>query len=309
MKIITLVPVKNEEFIIKTFLENASRFSDHIILADQHSTDRTREIACSFEKVILIDNDTIGHDNSVRWKLLDEARKIPGNNMMVAIDADEMISPRWFENIKNNIEEEKAPVYFSFTWVQLWNSFDHYRMDGIWGKSMKTCVWLDDRKVDYNRTRVINDHTSRVPGSDIRAIEVKEFPLLHYQFAFTERTAYKQAWYRMNEFIAGKKAQKINLIYSASKEDENMATDSVQTKWLADITLPQREQNLYSWHKTEIENWFKEYGITYFEPLDIWHIKEFKESFIKETGRTPKSKKYPGWLIKINNIRHALFKK
>jgi GTP:adenosylcobinamide-phosphate guanylyltransferase len=76
MKIIIASPVKNEEWILPSTLKNFSSFADHIILADQKSTDKTREICARFEKVTVIDNPFKGYTNEIRWMLLDEARKI-----------------------------------------------------------------------------------------------------------------------------------------------------------------------------------------------------------------------------------------
>jgi glycosyltransferase involved in cell wall biosynthesis len=326
MKIITLVPIKNEAYILKTFLENVSRFSDYIIIADQHSTDGSREIAQSFEKVILIDNDAQGHNNSVRWKLLEEARKIPGNNFMIALDADEMISPDWVGSIKKrfgaggeNLKQTPSTA-FSFEWIQLWNSFEEYRVDGVWNKSMKTAAWIDDRTVDYERTEVLNDHTARIPTGPHQIMETADTPLLHFQFAFMERTAYKQAWYRMNEFLKGRDPRRINLAYASSKDDKKVRTQKVPKEWLGDIILPSKSADrsvdghlppsaLSDWHKEEILKYFSQYGIMHFEPLDIWYIRELRDRFIKETGREPRARHFPFfivWLILIRRTWKAL---
>jgi len=308
MKIITLVPVKNEEFILKTFLENASKFSDYIILADQHSTDRTREIALSFEKVRIIDNDEEGHSNSIRWKLLDEARKIPGNNMMIALDADEMISPMWFGKIfEQKIIEDGQALHFSFPWIQLFESFDYYRDDGVWKNTRKTAVWIDDRKIDYKRNIVINDHTSRVPGENIKTCEINEYPILHFQFVFKERTELKQAWYKMRELIEGGNPRKINYRYQQSSFDGKIRPKRVKKEWFEGIELPSLEEKPKSFHLEEILEWFNKYGIEFFESLEIWHIKRLQEEFMKKVGRKPKPKTFPKWLIKLNNIKRKIF--
>ena len=38
-----------------------------------------------------------------------------------------------------------------------------------------------------------------------------------------------------------------------------------------------------------IYKYFEDYGVEYFEPLDIWHIPQLKNYFIKQTGRQPRS--------------------
>ena len=53
---IVMTPVRNEAWVLRAFLETTSLWADYIIIADQMSTDGSREIAKSYEKVILIDN-------------------------------------------------------------------------------------------------------------------------------------------------------------------------------------------------------------------------------------------------------------
>ena len=93
MKVITLIPIKNEDWILEYTLKSVCQFSDHVIVADQQSTDKSLDICKKFPKVKVINNENLGHSNKVRWSLLDEAREIDGNNLIFCIDADEIISP------------------------------------------------------------------------------------------------------------------------------------------------------------------------------------------------------------------------
>lgn len=53
---IVLTPVFNEAWILPAFLIAMSLWADYIIIADQMSTDGSREIYKEFEKVIVINN-------------------------------------------------------------------------------------------------------------------------------------------------------------------------------------------------------------------------------------------------------------
>ena len=57
--IICLVPVKNEAWILDRCLATASTWADVIIVADQMSTDNSREIALKYPKVQLIENPSV----------------------------------------------------------------------------------------------------------------------------------------------------------------------------------------------------------------------------------------------------------
>ena len=79
-KLICLPPVLNEAWILERFIKCASLWADHIIIADQGSTDGSVEIAKRYEKVIFIDNQTDGDFNEMKMRapLFEAANKIEG---------------------------------------------------------------------------------------------------------------------------------------------------------------------------------------------------------------------------------------
>src|SRR5476651_2453045 len=94
-KIIVLTPVKNEAWILEQFLKSASLFADCIIVADQKSTDESRDICAKFPKVQLIENKTDKYDEASRQVLLIEtARRLFPNDKRIffCLDADELFS-------------------------------------------------------------------------------------------------------------------------------------------------------------------------------------------------------------------------
>ena len=101
--LIVLTPVKNEAWILDRFLAVCSQFADLILIADQQSTDGSREIAARWPKVALIDNPNPAYDEADRQKLLIEEarRRVPGPRAFLTLDADEIVaadapeSPDW----------------------------------------------------------------------------------------------------------------------------------------------------------------------------------------------------------------------
>ena len=92
--IVVVLPVKNEAWIIGRFLRITSLFADSIIVADQQSTDSTREICSQFPKVSLIENPDTHYDELARQRLLikEARRRHPGPKVILALDADELLS-------------------------------------------------------------------------------------------------------------------------------------------------------------------------------------------------------------------------
>jgi len=60
VRLIAAVPVKNEAWILPTSLSALQEIFDVIIVADQQSTDGTREVCSRFSKVKQIRNEALG---------------------------------------------------------------------------------------------------------------------------------------------------------------------------------------------------------------------------------------------------------
>lgn len=92
--IIVVTPIKNESWILRRFLAVCSSFADMIVVADQHSTDNSREICREFGKVRLVDNASDQYDEASRQRLLLETarRIVPGERFILALDADEILT-------------------------------------------------------------------------------------------------------------------------------------------------------------------------------------------------------------------------
>jgi hypothetical protein len=308
MNTIVLLPVKNEAWILDHTLSAYSAFADYIIIADQQSEDATREICSKYPKVRIIENTAIGHSNKVRWMLLEEARKIKGENLILCIDADEIISKETAELLKQKAIQCGPGTVFALPWIQPWKSIDSYRTDGVWANNIKAMAFYDNCKMDYVRTAVINDHTSRVPTEGTKdTVTLPDNPLFHLHFIAWNRALMKQAWYRCSELIASpSKAKYINYKYSNGDDTNEVTVAPQPEQWRLGIAIP-NETALHTsdtLREKQIHDWFDTYGIGFFESLNIWHIQDFKDKFIKETGRNPSIKVFPLWLIRINHIRH-----
>ena len=320
MKKIVLLPVKNESWILRQSLENFSEFADHILVADQDSNDESLEIYKEFSKVTVIKNPGTGHNNSVRWLLLDTARKLFRTSsepcLIFCLDADEMISKKSVEFIERlsdeHLKQEHAEtVSFELPWIQLWKDVYHYRSDGIWINNYKAIAFVDNPKLDYKRTLTINDHTLRIPQTS-EVIKLPEHPVLHFQFIAWDMSQIKQAWYRASELIDGKSNERrINHKYGASGPKNALIFESPK-EWLAMIPQAKKvkfQKNiLESWHLKTLNEWFSKHGIDFFESLDIWHIDYLRDMFIEAKKRTPKPKFYPKLIVALNNLKNK-FKK
>lgn len=126
--LICLTPVLNEAWILPAFLRATSLWADYIIIADQMSTDGSREIYKQFEKVILIDNPREEmHQARTRKLLFDEAAKIKGDKILFTLDADEFLSGDFFNTTEwMKILNSEPNDVFLFRWMNLHDGLTKY---------------------------------------------------------------------------------------------------------------------------------------------------------------------------------------
>ena len=119
--LIVLTPVFNEAWILPAFLKATSLWADYIIIADQMSTDGSRELYKQYPKVKVIDNPRKEmHQAATRRLLFEEAKKIDGDKILFALDADEFLSGNFVETDGWKTIMNSAPGdVFEFRWMNL----------------------------------------------------------------------------------------------------------------------------------------------------------------------------------------------
>lgn len=132
--LIVLTPVRNEAWILPAFLKATSLWADYIIIADQMSTDGSRDIYPQYEKVIVVDNPRKEmHQAATRRLLFEEAKKIEGDKILFTLDADEFLSGDFIHTHgwQTIVNSEPGDV-FEFRWMNLsadsskYSTWQHY---------------------------------------------------------------------------------------------------------------------------------------------------------------------------------------
>lgn len=286
--IICLTPTKNEEWIIKKFLTAVSLWADYIIVADQGSTDNTVEIAENFEKVRVIKNTTQVYDESHRQKILiDEARKIDGDNILFALDTDEFITSNFIDSVewKTILNAEKGTT-IRMRWVHISPCFN-LKNDSTYENPV---IFIDDRRSSHKARQI---HSYRVPFSNReKVISLNEIKLLHFSEVYAERAKSKKNFYKCFELINGiHNAQILNIKYNVPVFDKSLNKSELFEYYLKnDIDLTSvnkrqiavlNEKTPYDeksdwivqdifWWDQEVLKMFNQYGINRFALLDIW---------------------------------------
>lgn len=274
-KLICLTPVKDEAWILERFLKCASLWADHIIIADQDSSDNSRQIAGAFEKVILIRNPSEVFNEPDRQKLLiAEARKIPGPKILLALDADEILSGNWSQSQEWRAmmsAPEGTVIRFQLANIlpdlsRCWIPPIYFR----WG-------FVDDGKTQHTGRRI---HSARIPlPKGAPSIFVKDIKMLHYQYTDWERMRSKHRWYQAWEMLHNNRNSAVSLYrgYHHMYSVKPSSIARIREEWFAgyealgvDMRSVCRDER-YRWDR-EILKMFSEHGAGRFAKLAIWDI-------------------------------------
>lgn len=306
MKIIALLPFKNEAWILPTYLSSVSKIADKIIALDDNSTDKGADILKEAGAEVITLNtksETFVNMSLRRQKLLEAGRKAGGTHF-IWLDADETFSANFIPRAREVIAKLSPGQKMTLRWINFWGNEEHYLNDK---KSPLGYIWKDFIYCDDGKDEFINKSISesRTPGNTLNTLKLDETTgvILHWAYSDWETVQHKQAWYQCVELIEGKRSPfRINVSYSFTKKYSGLETKLVPDHWMDGIVKPINHRGKF--HLKQIEEFFQTYGIKYFERLDIWHISELEKKFIIQEGRKPIPHRPSEWFIKINNIKN-----
>jgi glycosyltransferase involved in cell wall biosynthesis len=315
MKIIALMPVKNEAWILRTCLSSLEKYVDEIIVMDDNSTDNSVAIARSFNTIIHTNGKseiTYFSEHNVREKLLELGRSRGGTHF-VFLDADETFSSNIGpDQFKEKVSALKPGEKLFLQWVPLWKSIKQFRQDahGFFVKISKDFVFCDDKTshhayayIGVNRTPGDNKH------DNCTYMKPEDGVVLHFQYISWERNEYKQAWYKCSEYINGERSpRRINATYRHLLDDRHSFIVETPKEWIENIQMPSDTSlnQSHVWYIDAIQSLFKIHGIAFFEPLEIWHIDPLRKMFVDATGREPVPKTFPSAVLYLNDMKNKI---
>jgi glycosyltransferase involved in cell wall biosynthesis len=269
-----LTPVRNEAWTLERFVKCASIWADHIIIADQGSTDGSREIAQKFPKVTMIDNTSKEFNEPERQQMLiAEARRTPGPKVLLALDADEFLTANFLESAEwESITNALPGTVIRFQWPQIEANVSDLRFFNL--PYEVPFGFVDDGSEHAGKSI----HSNRVPvppGSPVLALA--QIKVMHYCLLDRNRFKSRIRWYQCFEYLTSKK--KPIELYRYYHPYLFMSADMrpVPKEWIQgyeeraiDMSSVNRE-GVYRWDK-EVLQYFEKYGLAEFRRLAIWDV-------------------------------------
>ena len=273
-KIICMTPVKNESWILDRFLKCASLWADNIIIADQMSDGGSAEIASNYPKVTIVKNESPIFNEPERQELLiQEARKIPGPRLLIALDSDEfltsdfMFSPEWDTIIK---APEGTVIRFQLPVIL--PDLRSYWMP----KFTVPMGYMDDGAKHVGR----KIHSPRIPiPNTASTIVLREIKVMHYVGIDSDRWESKHRWYQCWEHINQPQKSAVDIFRQYHRKDviPDQEIKPMPSKWLKgyeshciDMTSSYREP-FFQTDKMVLD-FLLEHGPEKFRHIDIWNV-------------------------------------
>lgn len=276
---IVMTPTRNEAWCLKAFLETTTQWADYIIIADQMSTDGTREIIQEYiEKskncqVIMIDNTNPNFNEAERQAMLvAKAREVADgrDTLLWGLDADEILAGNAFRTKDwNHIQNSVQGDVFFFKWAFIDPDQQHYN-DGEW----QPWLFHDDGKEPHGNY-VRNIHSMRIPYpiEEKQLYYVNDFRILHLAHLNVSREKSKTYFYQIVDWEMNKRsAVTLSRTYSYSPAICKEFSLSSEMYLFGNVNILNYvdTKSQLSWYDEYVSNALQKHPDKEIAKLDIW---------------------------------------
>lgn len=288
MKIVGIMPARNEDWIIGLSLRVALKWCDEVIVLDHASTDKTSPIVVdvmdeSSGRVHVISRADEGWPEMAhREELLRIARERKSTHVAL-IDADEVLTANAVPVIRDQIEAYLRPnsgMALAAHMPCMWRSLFKYRTDGkLWaGRHDLTLAVALTGQMTYQTDGY--DHHARAPRgtSSVGARLHPQYGVMHLQWASWRRLIAKHARYKMLERVKypNKPVAEIDALYTLATDEKGLhLAQSPDEWWRGHIDLIQYVNlDAEPWQEAECKRLWAKHGAGYFAGLNLFGVVE-----------------------------------
>lgn len=285
MKLVGLMPVRNEEWVLGLSLRAALLFVDEMVVLDHASSDGTPELLTRIAAEhpgrvhCLTETDAVWHEASIRQRLL-RAGRAAGATHLCMLDADEVLTGNLLPSIRAMFAALAPGEELWLRWLATWRNLDTCRDGGpLWDAwDFMILGFRDAPHLHYRSWERDYDIHARRPcrTTGRRVAEQSAGGVFHLAFANWRRLRVKTAWYKMTEAVRfpWRTAAELNAFYSYYLDESRLATRTVDPAWWAPYAPWRGEVELdgSSWFERECQRLWGEHGAAAFAGLELWGV-------------------------------------
>lgn len=299
MKLIGLMCVRNEDWILGLSARVALKWCDELVVLLHYSTDRSqgimRDVYHETKRIHFCHSlDPIWDEMRHRQCMLGVARD-RGATHIAIVDADEVVTrnlvegatlSRLIEGMPRGMALE-LPGYNLREGGARGTGLQRYHANGVWGKRWFTTAFVDDPRLSWSGDKFHSRQPAGVNLKPYRPIEQGDGGVMHLWGSSERRLRAKHALYKITERLRwpDKPVQDIDQMYSwAIHGDPGQPTFGTPATWTF-AAVPEAWWKPYErlmaehlhvdaepWQQSECVRLIKEHGPRMFAGLDLFDV-------------------------------------
>jgi len=285
MKLVAVMPARNEEWIIGLSLRAALMWCDQVIVGLHCCEDRTEEIvrgiAAETRRVSVVRFvKPDWNEMDYRQVLLQAARESHATHVAI-IDADEVLTGDLLPVMRDRVSELRPGDCVTVPGLALWDGLDHYRVDHLF-RSWYSLAFRDSPKLHWRDRDGYQLHHRHPFGCD----QVRwnaDGGVMHLQFVRQRALRAKQAYYKMMEVLRWPDQGVARIDQKYSWWDRPVAPGGLR-ELPPECWKPYEHLMKYAdftdgetWWERKIHQWFQEYGRERFAGLNLFGVEALQE--------------------------------
>jgi hypothetical protein len=278
VKLIGLMPVRNEDWCLGLTLRAALIWCDQVIVLLHACTDRSADIARGLarstgRRVAVVECVNPQWDEMPQRQLMLETAREQSATHIALIDADEILTGNLLHSIRMWIEHLKPNECLNVGLFNLRGGISRYHSNGIWGDRVVSLAFPDDPKLAWRGDQF---HHREPDGALLEPITFPQMKggAMHLWGANERRLIAKHALYKMTETLRwpAKSRAGIDSYYSLAIKADGWTFEDVPPEWWAPYShwLPMLKPDAEPWQEAECSRLLKEHGRVRFEGLDLF---------------------------------------
>lgn len=302
MKLVGIMPVRNEDWILGFSLRVALKWCDEVLVSlhacEDQSYSLTVEALRDHGKAFTVLTEPVDSWDEMRHRerLLSTARE-HGASHIALIDADEVLTANLLPDIRQMVECLRTGSMLD---LPLYNLRDNaqgplrYHDNGVWGKRWVAAAFQDSPALHWAGDRFHHREPMGCGWNRIRPVTQGSGGVLHFWGAFERRLRAKHALYKITERIRfpRKTAEEIDGYYNQAMFPtcQNITDHTgrviraippqpwtfapVQPAWLEgyEDLLPHLHLDAEPWQEAESKRLYQQYGPDVFTGLDLFGV-------------------------------------
>jgi hypothetical protein len=294
VKIVAIMPVRNEDWVLGLSARALLRWVDHLVILVHASTDRTLDIVTDLYMAdkgrisVIYIKDPVWREMAHRQELLTRAR-LNGATHIVTIDADEVLSGNLVKHARLMVEDIPAGMVLQLPWITCRDSIYNQHGSGLWSEQHASCGFVDNPRLHWQARNGYDFHQRApmgLPEVPFRPVTHAGGGILHLQYSSRRRLLAKQALYKMTEVVRWPGRDTVATInqrydwsvYGAPRrpEDGNPRFDlaPVPVQWWEGYEDLQKylDVDAEPWQERECQRLWETHGPAKFAGLDLFGV-------------------------------------